>query len=386
MLAENPTNRYNNTGREVNQAPPNGQGTGFQIATLPRPLLILDFRRLNQSPRRLPHHRRLALFSTHKKYRKQLPYLVFIANPETGNIADARIVKTDNTLYTLNVMARRWGLALLVHPQPIAIPEGFWQEWKREARTPAKRLELIRKYELAKDKNIFALTRIIVDVDQPYETAEQTVLSVFKKLGIVRGFVLGRTKSGNLRGIVYLTHTAVRIGYEVRQGVVLEDYRHFYLSPHTKHSNGHTHYQNFREFLAILYGLLEKEGLKVDWSFFDRVNHPIWWSRLDTRFFTPVLSRSGSTRFYTLYNRAKKVQEQEGLWEVPKRGKPFNLTQHFWPQHYKPREEKEEKRVEIPAFVRNHFDAFVLWQRAVESLAKKHSRERFMRVIVPAVG
>ncbi|MDW8030022.1 MAG: hypothetical protein RMK94_16715, partial [Armatimonadota bacterium] len=88
--------------------------------------------------------------------------------------------------------------------------------------------------------------------------------------------------------------------------------------------------------------------------------------------------------FYDLYRKAKEVQEREGLWELPRRGKPFNLTQHFWPQHYRP---PREEKIEIPAFVRNHFDAFSLWQKAVETLARKHpSGWRFLRVINPAVG
>ncbi|MCX8113433.1 MAG: hypothetical protein N3E49_09640, partial [Bacteroidia bacterium] len=88
----------------------------------------------------------------------------------------------------------------------------------------------------------------------------------------------------------------VRVGYEVVNGRSIEIRKDFYLSPNAKHDNGHTHYQNFREFLALLYGMLEKEGLKVDWSFFDRVNHPIWYSTVDDKFFKPVLSKDGAVR------------------------------------------------------------------------------------------
>ncbi|MCS7352323.1 MAG: hypothetical protein RMM10_12545, partial [Anaerolineae bacterium] len=133
MLAENPTNRYNNTGREVNQAPPKGHQTRKQSRSSPRPLTLLSFvRKLTENPLRLKPEDRKFLFRSEKKtYRYQYAYLVFKASPENGRIIDARIVKTYPTLRLIDEQARREGLALLLHPQPIAIPKGFW--WGRRA-------------------------------------------------------------------------------------------------------------------------------------------------------------------------------------------------------------------------------------------------------------
>ncbi|MCS7277323.1 MAG: hypothetical protein NZ531_00575, partial [Aquificaceae bacterium] len=220
-------------------------------------MTLLTFHRsLLENPLELSLEQQLALFDS-KNYRSQYAYLVFKASPDNSRIVDASIVKTYVTLKLIDRQARQKGLALLLHPQPISIPQGFWREWKT-AKTSSDRIDLVKKYGLAKDENIFVLARIIVDVDQPYETAQETVLKVFQKLGIDNGFLLGKSKSGNLRGVIWLSPTNILVGYKIVKEEKHEIYKDFYLSPHTKHKNGHTHLENLKELLAILYGLLEK--------------------------------------------------------------------------------------------------------------------------------
>ncbi len=298
----------------------------------------------------------------HESYRRQYAYVVFICREVEGKWKpiDARIVKTYPTLNKVAEVQKE-GLRVLLHPQPVSIPSGFWTRWKK-AQSGKERLDLAKG--LTKDENIFALTCVVLDWDSPYEECEPAFLKLVEKLGI-RGYECGRTKSGNFRAVIYLE--PLRIEKEN------QPIKTFYLRPHTEGRNGHTHIQNFREIVAILNAYARKRGLKADDSF-KRVNHPVWYGE---GFYFRVRKVHGETKLYTLYNAVKKLQAEEGLWEV---------NREFWEY----RKKKTNGKVVVPPFIAKlqaqKLDDLYRWQIAVKKLAEKYTSYRFCRVILPAVS
>ncbi len=291
------------------------------------------------------------------------PAYVFLVINSDGKPTDAGLVRTYPTLKKIDTRLRDEGKRILLHPQEIRIPEGFWQRWKT-ARTPQDRLRLIKEYQLLTDKAVRTIDKIVLDVDTPYEKAFPKVLRIFQSLGIDRGYEIGRTKSGNLRAVIYLTHT-IKAQKDFRKN---------------------KHIERLREAYYLLVELFRRHELKLDRTFADRINHPVWFS-FDNRFYRRESRADGTVDFYGLYRNIKKWQSQNQVWEVEN----MNLTQKFW-EDKRASKGKKKVPIQLPAFIRNElrttFDEdykLALWKKAVKSLYKGKGF-RFQRFILPAIG
>ncbi len=321
---------------------------------------------LKLSPQRKVHTdpRKLGIpLQKYDGYRYQYVYVIFICRKIEGEWKpiDARVVKTLPTLNKIVNELRKEGLRVLKHPQPVKIPKGFWKEWKK-AKKGWHRKELAKG--LTKDENVFVLVCIILDWDSPYEECEPVFLELVERLGI-KGYECGKTKSGNFRAVIYLEPLRIE-----KEG---QPIRTFYLTAQGKGRNGHTHLQNFREIVAILNAYARKKGIKADGSF-KRVNHPVWYGE---GFYKRERKVHGETKLYDLYNAVKKLQAEEGLWEV---------NQEFWGY----REKKTSGKVIVLPFIAKlqaqALDDLYKWQIAVKKLTEKYTHNRFTKVILPAIS
>ncbi len=280
-----------------------------------------------------------------------------------GKPVDVGLVRTYPTLRKIDAEAKQGGMQILLHPHAIRIPKGFWQEWKKAACMPQDKLRLVRKYKLLTDEAIGTIDKIVLDVDTPFEKAFPKVLRIFQSLGIDKGYEIGRTKSGNLRAVIYLSHT-IKAQKDFRKN---------------------KHIERLREAYYLLVELFRRHELKLDRTFADRINHPIWFS-FDERFYKRESKVDGTVDFFGLYRNIKKWQKEKEIWQV----EGMNLTEKFW--GYPASKRKRKILIQLPAFLRNElkttFDEdykLSLWKKAVKSLYKGKGG-RFLNFIMPAVG
>ncbi|MEM1642620.1 MAG: hypothetical protein QXI85_07540, partial [Desulfurococcaceae archaeon] len=325
-------------------------------------LRLATKRKLHVNPLRLSEEAKNHILY-HSQKGTTAPAYVFLVINSDGKPTDAGLVRTYPTLKKIDTKLRDEGKRILLHPQDIRIPEGFWQRWKT-ARTPQDRLRLVKEYELLTDKAVRTIDKIVLDIDTPFDIAKPKLLEIFQMLGITQGYELGRTKSGNLRAIIYLEDN-------------LKAQRDFRKNKHIERA---------REMYYILVELFKRYELELDRTFADRINHPVWFS-FDKRFYQRDIKVSGTVRFFDLYRAVKKWQSQNQVWEVEN----INLTQKFWGDR---RASKGKKKIpiQLPAFIRNElrttFDEdykLALWKKAVKSLYKGKGY-RFQRFILPAIG
>ncbi|MEM1880285.1 MAG: hypothetical protein QXE28_05035, partial [Desulfurococcaceae archaeon] len=173
---------------------------------------------------------------------------------------------------------------------------------------------------------------------------------------------MGRTKSGNTRAVIYL------------QWKLKAD----------KSFRKKEHIERVREAYFILLELCKRHNLKLDKTFADRINHPVWFS-FDNRFYKREIAKDGAVAFFDLYRALKKWQASQQVWEV----EGVNLTVRFWGDR---RKKKKTITIQLPAFLRNElrttFDEdykLSLWKKAVKNLYKGKGG-RFLNFIMPAVG
>ncbi|MGC8852076.1 MAG: hypothetical protein ACP5P0_00545, partial [Hydrogenobacter sp.] len=272
---------------------------------------------------------------------------------------------------------------LMCQANPVKIPEGYWIEY-RQARTPQERIALAKKYHLLKDQQILAITYIVLDIDSSYEEVKPVWDELVKKLGL-QGYKVYKTKSGRFRAYIPVRGNY----YEKRTQQGKEEKNKvgkiFYHTPHGRGRNHKTHLENAYEIQYILGAFFEKRGLKVDPTFIGRLNHPIW---LEGR---PVGGQGHSTlmefkggniiRLYTLYNRVKKLQREEGLWTF--NGK--NLTQELWGKE-PPKKERPKTRLIREGRKGSTLTDEEKFEIAVRTLASKYRTHRFTKVMLPACG
>jgi len=274
---------------------------------------------------------------------------------------DVGLVRTYPTLRVIDAKTKKEGQRILLHPYAIKIPTGFWSRWK-SARTPKERLNLIKEYGLLKDEAVCKLDKIVLDIDTPFFYSAPRLENIFKSLGITQGYEIGRTKSGNTRAVIYL------------QWKLKAD----------KSFRKKEHIERLREAHFILLELCKRHNLKLDKTFADRINHPVWFS-FDGRFYKREIAKDGEVAFYDLYRALKKWQASQQVWEVG----GVNLTVRFWGDR---RKKKKTITIQLPAFLRNElrttFDEdykLTLWKKAVKSLYKGKGG-RFLNFILPAIG
>ncbi len=325
--------------------------------------LSLDEKRhVWSNPAKLPPEERRYVFRESAK-KKASGIFVYLEVNQEGKPVDAGLVRTIPTLRIVDARVRQKRNRILMHPYSITIPEGFWQRWKT-ARTPQDRLKLTKALELLTDKAVRKIDKVVLDIDTPFDIAKPKLLEIFQMLGITQGYELGRTKSGNLRAIIYLEDD-LNAQKEFRKKL---------------------HIERAREMYHILVELFKRYGLELDRTFADRINHPVWLS-FDRRFYQRDIKVSGTVRFFDLYRAVKEWQSQNQVWEVEN----INLTQKFWGDR---RASKGRKKIliRLPAFLRNElkttFDEdykLALWKKAVKSLYKGKGG-RFLNFIMPAIG
>jgi len=298
-------------------------------------------------------------------YKNQVTYIIQAYDPKKEKIVDVKLFKTEETFERIVKDFTSRGWYPLLCPNPVKIPKGFWEKYRRTAMR-RERIELVKECELLTDKAIFQLRVIALDIDSNFDEVLPHWERLKEDLGITKGYAVIKTKSGRFRAYVFLEPSEIA-GKE------------FYLS--VKHLN------RAREFIAIIGAYFKKAGLNFDLSF-QRVNHPLFVEGIDydgKKYEIVEVKKGYAGRFYDLYRKVKHLQRKEELWYL---GETY-LPAKFWNKK-PPAKGKKAKIIKAPAFLKmlkeKQLDVMELWKRAVLTLSQKHSNGRYIHVIQPAVG
>ncbi|MGB9693631.1 MAG: hypothetical protein ACPLYF_02190, partial [Fervidobacterium sp.] len=238
-----------------------------------------------------------------------------------------------------------------------------------QARSSIERVRLATEFELLTDKRILNISYIVLDIDSPFEEVYPVWQEIVQKLGLT-GYVVFKTKSGRFRAYI-------RVSGEYNDGK--KSFKHTIKGIGR---NGKTHLENAYEIQYILASFFEKRGLKYDNSFVGRLNHPVWIEEREINGKKSQLYevKEGEILLYTLYNRLKKLQREEGLWTF--NGK--NITELLWHNKWKDFEKKEDTKIKIK--IKNNLTDKEKLEIALISLLKKHKTNRFKSVMLPVCG
>jgi len=298
-------------------------------------------------------------------YKNQVIYIIQAYDPKEKSIVDIKLFKTEETFERIVKDFTSRGWYPLLCPNPVKIPKGFWERYRKTA-TRRERIELIKECELLTDKAIFQLRVIALDIDSNFDEVLPHWEKLKKELGITEGYAVVKTKSGRFRAYIFLEPSEIAD-------------KEFYLS--VKHLN------RAREFIAIVGAYFKKAGLDFDLSF-QRVNHPLFVEGIDykgKKYEIVEVKKGYAGRFYDLYRKVKHLQRKEELWYL---GETY-LPGKFW-NRKPPAKEKKAKIIKAPAFLKmlkeKQLDVMELWKRAVLTLSQKHSNGRYIHLIQPAVG
>ncbi|WP_459895166.1 hypothetical protein [Hydrogenobaculum acidophilum] len=279
---------------------------------------------------------------------------MFTRNGESvGYPVATYVVKTKKTLKKLLQSAKENNLVVLYLPNPVRIPKGFWQAYKG-AKTRFEKNDVIKTHGLLKDNRIFALERIVIDIDSGFEVAYQA----WSYLGIPADIYI--TKSNRFRAIINIKPRFF-------------DKKVIYPSlDKVNKFNGKTNEEMLREMIKIFSKFFELYGLNFDRTFF-RVNHPI------------ILENQQIGAGYRLVQGAT---EQIDFFELYRKLKKLNIELKDKEQRKEDEQnKKKEHPVKIPPFMKDKLiNLEELYSLAVKTLAQKHSNYRFTRVMLPAVG
>ena len=292
-----------------------------------------------------------------KKYNKQSCYLLLIYEPQAKTPTDAIPVRTQPTLEAVLKDLEELGLYPLIHPQRIYVPQSFWEEY-RLAQDSSQRLELVRKYGLLRDSSIYRFDTVVIDVDSPFESVYPVWNELRERLALKSGYQVYKTKSGRFRAYIYLL-------------------------------DGTKDLKRAQELQTVIYAFFEKRGFKADRTFVHRLNHPVFYEEFSLYSYELIEEREGRVSFFWLYRSVKRFQKEEKLYTLGN----INLTQHFWNKRPSTKQQSQRKKgkiIKAPAFCRRlqmeKLDVERLWEKAVITLARKHSSYRYIHVIQPAVG
>jgi hypothetical protein len=298
-----------------------------------------------------------------KTYRQdEAIILIEISN---GKVVDIRPVKTTETLEKFLEKSNK---NFMVLPNPVKIREDYWIRYK-QARSSIERVRLATEFELLTDKRILNISYIVLDIDSPFEEVYPVWQEIVQKIGLT-GYVVFKTKSGRFRAYI-------RVRGEYNDGK--KSFKHTIKGIGR---NGKTHLENAYEIQYILASFFEKRGLKYDNSFVGRLNHPVWIEEREINGKKSQLYevKEGEILLYTLYNRLKKLQREEGLWTF--NGK--NITELLWHNKWKDFEKKEDIKIKIK--IKNNLTDKEKLEIALISLLKKHKTNRFKSVMLPVCG
>jgi len=288
-----------------------------------------------------------------KRYNKQSCYLIQIYDPQIRAPVGVVPVRTEPTLRNVLKDLEEKGLYPLILPQPVYVPQSFWEEY----RYSEDKGRLVKEYELLKDSSIYRFETVVIDIDSPFESVYPTWNELKERLSLRSGYQVYKTKSGRFRAYIYLL-------------------------------DGTKDLKRAKELTVIIYAFFESKGLNADPTFVHRLNHPVFYEEFPLYNYELVEDVKGGVAFFGLYRHVKGLQKELELYMF--NGK--NLTEEFWGKRSPTKEEdkKECRIIKAPAFLRklqeNRLDNFELWKRAVISLSEKHSSYRYIHVIQPAVG
>ena len=285
---------------------------------------------------------------------KELPvYLLQAYDPNAKRIVYVYPFRTLETLKNLLENLEKEKLLPLVSPNPVQIPQKAWEEYRHLAYSePELTVKWAKKWELLKDDAIHVFNVLTIDIDSPFEKVWNVWNELKEKLSITKGYRVFKTKSGRFRSYIRL--------------------------------DGTKDLKRAKELTAIIYAFFEKNGLKADHTFVGRLNHPVFYEDFSLYNYELIEDAKGTNDFFELYRRAKRFQKEFGLYTF--KGK--NLTEEIWGK--KPPAKKECKVLKAPAFMRRlqmeKLDIEKRWEKAVTTLARKHSSYRYIHVIQPAIG
>jgi len=290
-----------------------------------------------------------------RKYNQQSCYLIQFYDPRSGAPVGVIPVRTEPTFNAVLKELEGKGLYPLILPQPVYVPQSFWEEYRHSNNQVA----LVKEYGLLTDASIYRFETIVIDIDSPFESVYSAWNDLKERIGLRVGYQVYKTKSGRFRAYIYLL-------------------------------DGTKDLKRAKELVAIIYAFFESKGLNADETFVHRLNHPVFYEDFPLYSYELIEDVEGRVPFFGLYKGVKKLQKEIGLYTF--KGK--NLTEEIWGKKPPKRERKGDKRecrvIKAPAFMRklhkNRLDNLELWKRSVISLSGKYSSYRYVHVIQPAVG
>ena len=303
-----------------------------------------------KTPTNYPFNLRNDKPATPDTYKEDYNYCILLIDPQTQKTVDIRIVKTTATLEKfMKDKHGRHNLDILFHPNPLKLTSNFWEQY-RQAQSGSERLKLFSVQKVLADINMLFIDTITIDVDSPFEQAIEVLNELTKELNIPAEILqVKKTKSGNLRFSFSITP----------------------IKPNTLNKNGKTNLQNVKEFVSIINSYFKTKGLKADDSF-KRINHPIWITKSEQL----ILEATTEIDFYTLYREAKKLNKKLRQQQEKKKEKENQVK-------------LKRRLVYLPAFVANkfrHIEYKTALEKAVETLAKRNKKGRYIHLLQPVAG
>jgi len=283
-------------------------------------------------------------------YKEDFNYCIILVDPRQQKPIDCRIVKTTETLENfIKDKHGRHKLDILFHPNPVKLTADFWEKY-RKTENGAERLKLFADQKVLADSNMLFIDTITIDIDSSIEESIKVLNELTKELDIPAEILeVRKTKSGNLRFSFYI----------------------YPMKPNTVNKNGKTNLQNVKEFVSIINKYFKKYGLKADDSF-KRINHPVWITKPEQL----ILQAIEEIDFYTLYRKAKKLNRK--------------LKQQQKAKDNRERQNKTKRRLAyLPAFIANkfrHIEYKTAIEKAVETLARRNKKGRYIHFLQPVAG
>jgi len=289
-----------------------------------------------------------------RKYNQQACYFIQYYDPDLRAPVGVIPVRTQPTLESVLRDLEKLGLYPLILPQPVYVPQSFWEEYRHSKNQVA----IVKEYGLLTDASIYRFETVVIDIDSSFENVYPVWNELKERIGLRSGYQVYKTKSGRFRAYIYLL-------------------------------DGTKDLKRARELVAIIYAFFEKKELNPDETFVYRLNHPVFYEEFSLYSYELIEEVEGGNVFFRLYRKVKKLQKELNLYTF--KGK--NLTEDIWGKKA-PTKKKDFRKgcriIKAPAFVRrlqeNTLDNLELWKRAVISLSGKHNSYRYIHVIQPAVG
>ena len=223
-----------------------------------------------------------------KEYNQQFCYLFLYYDAVSRKIVGGRVFRTQETLEKLLASLshkeveisfatdREANILPLITPNPVHIPQEFWEEYRKADGLVVEPLDLITKYELLKDKAIHRVINITLDIDSDFDLVYPIWKELKERLRLNQGYRVFKTKRGRFKAYIRI--------------------------------NPSKDLKRATELTAILYSFFEKKGLKADPTFAFRLNHPVFYENYSAYTYELIEDAEGKNNFFDLYRKVKKLQ------------------------------------------------------------------------------